>query len=251
MFGFFPKFFSTYNIVIGIVIVGILILLYVAIWIWSNFIKKIKFKIDGSEVIIKSGNIFEESDFKVIAFNEYFDTIVDNGIISEKTLNGVFIKKIFGGSIDILDEYIFNNVDKKDIIETDVERKKGGKNVKYRLGTSLVYEDYILTAFSKFDDDNRAVLKMPEYLSFLTTFWDRVNLIYANKSVSVPIFGSGITRIKENKNIPDEDLLKIMLWTFKLSEYRFKYPAKLTIVIHETKIKQFNLFDLKILGKGF
>ena len=139
MFGFFPKFFSTYNIVIGIVIVGILILLYVAIWIWSNFIKKIKFKIDGSEVIIKSGNIFEESDFKVIAFNEYFDTIVDNGIISEKTLNGVFIKKIFGGSIDILDEYIFNNVDKKDIIETDVERKKGGKNV----NTDLVHPWYM------------------------------------------------------------------------------------------------------------
>ena len=85
----------------------------------------------------------------------------------------------------------------------------------------------------------------------MITFWDRINRIYAQESVVVPVFGSGITRIKEHKNISDEDLLKIMLWTFKLSEYRFKYPAKLTIVIHEDKIKTVNLLDIKTIEKGF
>ncbi|MDI2113867.1 macro domain-containing protein [Commensalibacter nepenthis] len=72
----------------------------------------------------------------------------------------------------------------------------------------------------------------------------KVNKVYGQESVSVPIFGSGITRIKEHKNIEDEDLLKIMLWTFRISEMRFKYPAKLTIVIHKDKIKKINLFDI-------
>lgn len=64
---------------------------------------------------------------------------------------------------------------------------------------------------------------------------------------SVPIFGSGITRIKEHKNISDEDLLKIMLWTFRNSEMRFlfKYPAKLTILVHK-KIDTINFFDIKM-----
>jgi hypothetical protein len=35
-----------------------------------------------------------------------------------------------------------------------------------------------------------------------------------------------------------------MLWTFRVSEMRFKYPAKLTIVIHPDKIDQINLFDI-------
>lgn len=91
---------------------------------------------------------------------------------------------------------------------------------------------------------------MPEYLSFLINFWDRVNRIYAQKSVSVPIFGSGITRIKEHKNIRDEDLLKIMLWTFRISEMRFKYPAKLTIIIHPDKMDTMNLLDIKSSNNG-
>ena len=125
-----------------------------------------------------------------------------------------------------------------------------GKKVKYRLGTIFVHKDFLLTAMSKFDDSNRATLTMPEYLEFLIRFWDRVNKVYAQKSVSAPIFGSGITRIKGHRNINDEDLLKIMLWTFRISEMRFKYPAKLSIIIHKDKISQINLLDIKMLKSG-
>lgn len=91
---------------------------------------------------------------------------------------------------------------------------------------------------------------MPEYLEFLVNFWDEVNKIYAQKNVSTTIFGSGITRIKGHKNISDEDLLKIMLWTFRISEMRFKYPAKLTIVISADKIEKINLLDIKSVRNG-
>lgn len=66
----------------------------------------------------------------------------------------------------------------------------------------------------------------------------------------MPIFGSGITRIKGHRNISDEDLLKIMLWTFRISEMRFKYPADLSIIIHKDKIGQINLLDIKMLKSG-
>lgn len=91
---------------------------------------------------------------------------------------------------------------------------------------------------------------MPDYLSFLIRFWDKVNQVYAQKNVSVPIFGSGITRIKEHRNISDEELLKIMIWTFRISEMRFKYPAQLSIIIHEDKISQINLFEIKNTKNG-
>ncbi len=91
---------------------------------------------------------------------------------------------------------------------------------------------------------------MPDYLGFLIRFWDKVNRVYAQKSVSVPIFGSGITRIKEHKNISDEELLKIMLWTFRISEMRFKYPAKLHIIIHASKIDRINLLDIRSAKNG-
>jgi hypothetical protein len=91
---------------------------------------------------------------------------------------------------------------------------------------------------------------MPEYLEFLINFWDNVNNVYAQQSVCTPIFGSGITRIKGHKTICDEDLLKIMLWTFRISEMRFKYPAKLIVVIHKAKIARINLLDIKSARNG-
>ena len=51
----------------------------------------IKIKIRGISVSIKQGNIFDANGWKVIPFNEYFDTIVDDVIVSSTTLNGIFI----------------------------------------------------------------------------------------------------------------------------------------------------------------
>lgn len=238
------------KITLGIIFLFTLSLLYFGIWLKSNNLTEVNLDVEGSIVTVKAGNLFLQDGFKVIAFNEYFDTQVDDNIISHKSLNGLYIDNHLSGPISDLDQSISNyKFDEDEILEVNQERKVGKKQ-KYSLGTIFVNEDYLLTAFSKFDDKNRAFLTMPDYLGFLINFWDKVNRIYAQKSVSVPIFGSGITRIKEHKNISDEDLLKIMLWTFRISEMRFKFPAKLTIVIHKDKIDKINLLDIKSARNG-
>lgn len=234
----------------GWIFVGLLVLIYLVIWIWSNNLNKININVEGSEVTIKVGDIFSEHGLKAIAFNEYFDTIVDNKIIAESSLNGIFIKKYLGVPISELDRHIDDySFDKSEKLESNNERTLG-KKLRYQIGTICVYKDFLLSAFTKFDNDNKAVLTMPEYLEFLINFWDKVNNVYAQQSVSTPVFGSGITRIKGHKTISDEDLLKIMLWTFRISEMRFKYPAKLTIVIHKDKIAKINLLDIKSAKNG-
>jgi hypothetical protein len=234
----------------GWIFLGLLALTYLAIWIWSNNLNSIDINVEGSQVSIKVGDIFQQPGLKAIAFNEYFDTQVDNKIIGEGSLNGVFIKSYLDVSVAELDRHIENYAfDSNEILESNDDRKQGKKQ-RHQIGTICIYKDYLLTAFSKFDENNKALLTMPEYLEFLINFWDRVNNVYAQQSVSTTIFGSGITRIRGHKNIADEDLLKIMLWTFRISEMRFKHPAKLTIVIHKDKIDQINLLDIKSARNG-
>ncbi len=206
--------------------------------------------IEESTVVIKTGDIFKQEGLKVIAFNEYFDTQVDERIIAQASLNGKFIREYCDCSVSELDAYIENyRFDSDEIKEINADRPEGKKQ-KFEIGTICVYHDYILTALSKFNRHNEAYLTMPEYLGFLINFWDKVNRVYAQKSVSVPIFGSGLTRIKGHKIIDEQDLLKIMLWTFRISEMRFKHPAKLTIMIHEGKIDKVNLLELKTARNG-
>jgi hypothetical protein len=234
----------------GWIFLALLALIYLLLWLWSNELKKIDIKVEGSDVTITVGDIFQQPGLKAIAFNEYFDTLVDNKVIAEESLNGVFIKEKLGAPVSELDDHIERYAfESGEILGSNLTRKMG-KKLRHQIGTICVYNDYLLTAFTKFDESNKAELTMPEYLEFLIQFWDRVNKVYAQKSVSTPIFGSGITRIKGHKNIRDEDLLKIMLWTFRISEMRFKYPARLTVVIHKDKIDQINLLDIKAAGSG-
>ncbi|MCV2366265.1 DUF6430 domain-containing protein [Paucibacter sp. DJ1R-11] len=240
----------TYKPWAALTLLGVLAFCYIGIWVWSNRLNSISINVEGSDVLVTVGDIFQQEGLKVIAFNEYFDTRVDNKIISDRSINGIFITKHLDVPVEDLDKHIDSygfNVDEP--IEENLSRQQGKKK-KYRLGTICVYKDFLLTAFSKFDDQNRAFLTMPEYLEFMINFWDRVNSVYALKSVSTAVFGSGITRIKGHRNISDEDLLKIMLWTFRISEMRFKHPAKLTIVIHKDKIDQINLLDIKAVKNG-
>ncbi len=241
---------AEWKLKVGWAFLALLALTYLVIWYRSSELNSIVITVEGSAVAIKAGDIFQEPGLKAIAFNEYFDTQVDNKIISETSLNGVFIQKHLGAPISELDRHIEEYAfDDSDILE-DNEGRKGGKKRRYAIGTICLYKDYLLAAFSKFDENNKAQLTMPEYLEFLINFWDNVNNVYAQQSVSTTIFGSGITRIKGHKSISDEDLLKIMLWTFRISEMRFKYPAKLTIVIHKDKIDQINLLDIKAARNG-
>ncbi|GKV75916.1 hypothetical protein PEC106568_10900 [Pectobacterium carotovorum subsp. carotovorum] len=234
----------------GIICIIILVIVYILIWFKANKIKSIDLSVEGSTVTIKTGDIFTEQGFKVIAFNEYFDTKVDDRIISRNSLNGIFINRYMSCSVEQLDEHIENyDFSREEILSVNTERSSKKKQ-KYELGTICVWNEYLLTAFSKFNEYNEARLTMPEYLGFLINFWDRVNRVYAQQSVSVPIFGSGITRIKEHKNISDEDLLKIMLWTFRISEMRFTHPAKLSIIVHNSKINKINLFALQSARDG-
>ena len=236
--------------VLGVIFLVFLVILYIYDWNKANKLKSIEIDIEGTTVCIKAGDIFEEDGLKAIAFNEYFDTLVDNKVINEVSLNGIFLKEKLDIEISELDQEINNySFEDNEILEKNTERLVGKKQ-KFKIGTIFVHNNYILTAFSKFDSSNRANLTMPEYLGFLITFWDKVNIVYGQRSVSVPIFGSGITRIKEHRRISDEDLLKIMIWTFRISEMRFKHPAKLTIVIHPEKMDKINLLDIQEAKNG-
>ncbi|WP_312324203.1 macro domain-containing protein [Soonwooa sp.] len=250
LFNIVPDSYKEYLKCFGYITFALLILMYIYLWYRANNLTDVKIDIEGSTVNIKSGDLFNENGFKVIPFNEYFDTIVDEKIIASSSLNGIYINKYLDTTVQDLDNHIIQNSDNEDIIDNNSTRRAGGKSIKHKISTIIVYKDFLLTAFAKFDDHNKAVLTMPEYLEFLINFWDRVNRVYAQRSVSVPIFGSGITRIKEHKNISDEDLLKIMIWTFKLSEMKFKYPAKLSIIVHKDKIKNIDLFNLKSTELG-
>jgi len=232
-----------YKLCIGVVFVIFLVIIYFILWIRANNLEKINIKLNNKTVTVKSGDIFQEEGLKVIAFNEYFDTIVDGEIITPCSLNGKFINRYvknveeFNKKIE-KSEHLSNRK-----LDNDKSRKKGNTQ-KYQLGSIYKFGEYLLMAFSRFDDDNRAFLTITDYINCLLNFWNEIDIIYANKSVVIPLLGTGITRFKDYA-MTEQENLELLLWSLKVSRVKFTYPTKVTIVISKSMKNKINFYKLK------
>lgn len=229
------------RVVAGIIILALLVIVFLVMWVRANLEKSASLSFNNSTVEIRVGDIFNESGLKAIPFNEFFDTQVDERIIASMTLNGIFLKKMQDRTEEI--ESAIENINKTPI--ESVDDRLNGKKKRYELGSVCQFEDYLMVAFSKFDKDNRAYLRMRDYIESLINFWNEVDIIYAGRSVSIPLFGSGITRFHDYSSISEQELLELIIWSFKISRVKFTYPSKVSVVIHESIVDKINFYKLK------
>ena len=240
---FFELSFNKYLFIVLVVYSIIHIIIYFTV---TSGLKEITLNLDGSLIEITSGDIFKQDDYyKVIAFNEFFDTKVDDNIISSNSLNGIYLLNKYPNARAINS---FNKRVVKDPrlnpIEEGVSRSLGGKTTRYELGSIFKDNDYFLVAFSKFNEKNEANLRLAEYATCLIKFWDEVNSLYNQKPIALPLLGSGITRHKDF-NATNQELLEVILWSFKISKVKFREPSKVKILIRESIIEDIDFNMLK------
>ncbi|MSD82878.1 hypothetical protein GKC32_00605 [Lactobacillus curvatus] len=230
---------------------GFMIIFFLFELIKANILWKAKLNVGESEIIIRKGDIFSNDIYenkkliKVFAFNEYFDTKVDDNVISHGSLNGQFIDNHIN-DVSSLDEAI--GLDKRLLTRHKLEEnstRESGKKIKYELGSIFKFSDDIfLTALTHFDSKNRAYLSIQDYIKFLVNFWDEIDELYAGKTVVITLFGSGITRLDHDRYTATE-ILDTILWTFKLRRIKFKKPTKLVILLDKDTNRQINYFLLR------
>lgn len=232
------------RIIISAVIFVILVIVFLGMWYIANNTDEKKLKINSSNITIKYGTLFEENGIKVIAFNEYFDTQVDNKVIAESSLNGIFISKQSDGARAIDDAIEKEARLKNGVVKENVSRPYGGKSIKYQLGCICPYGEYFLLAFSHFDDDNKAYISVEDYISCLMHMWNELDTYYAGRPIVLPLLGSGITRFN-NSDITPQELLRYIIMTYKASKVKFNNTASLTIVLSDKLRDEINLFDIQ------
>lgn len=230
----------------AVLLIVLFISIYIGMFINANLKKSVKMKINNTRLEIVYGDLFKISGLKVIGFNEYFDTIVDNVIISEKSLHGKFIKQ------NIIDLGEFDKIIENSLADKESrfnESRPIGKKKRYKLGTLFEYKnEFIFTSFAKFDDRNRACLSLEEYIEFLITFWNEIDVINNGRDVNIPLMGSGITRF--NSLVTKQELLELILFTFKYSGIKLCYDCKIRIILHKGVADEINLYNIKgVFGK--
>lgn len=128
------------------------------------------------QVTVKEGDVLKERGIIVIPVNNYFDTIVDDVIISKKSVHGQFVLQYLAENPDVkqLNKLISDDLKKKYHRSTPTNRTVGN-TASWALGCCADIEwkgnIYVLFAFTNFDNENHASIhpaQVPNVLSKLT-----------------------------------------------------------------------------------
>ncbi len=226
----------------------LLILIYFYMWIKANQLQEAHLRVNQTKVNIRVGNIFatRNEEINVIAVNDFYDTIADNRIISKSSLHGQYILKN-ANCIEEIDRVIASdpNLNNKVNIEEENVNRQVGKQKRYKLGSVVEIDSFVLTAFAKFDFQNKAFLSAREYVEFWMKFWENIDGIYAGRTINIPLIGVGITRFRDGKPTKQE-LLEIMLWTLKISGFHCTYANKsINIEIFEPDAEEIDFYHIQ------
>ncbi len=209
---------------------------------------KTKIKLKLSEKVTAEvffGDLFTSKEIIVIPVNEYFDTIVDEKIISSKTLHGIFVINYFGGNEADLKKQISNELNDVDHIDVNSGRSAGNKK-KYPLGTVCqVKKDdkiFFLVALTKFNENDRAEVKNSEYQRVLCDLFSYVEQNSQGRKLNIPLIGAGHSGV----NLSKQKILEFLLFSIGLKD-NLTLIGGVNIVLHNSIKSEIDLNSAEIL----
>lgn len=224
---FFSNISNETNIIVNrilclLVIIALSIMLSI---IYISTRKKIIIKGHNYTIQIEYGDILRVKKCKrVINFDECFTTNVGDSPcdIKPTSVCGQYLLK--NPYIDI--NTLINNTN----LKPAKTNSKFQKRVRYNSGKLVPNGDDLLMAFARLDENGRGMFfSYQEFLDCLSTLWEEIDKYYAQKDVCIPILGSGLTRIKD-RTFTQQELLDIIIMSYKLSIHKIKNPYKLRII---------------------
>lgn len=208
--------------------IGLVVICSIISLMYSVLRCKVKIKGDNYSIVIEYGDLLKKKNCKrVINFDECYTTTVGIGPadIKKTSICGQYLEKNSNLNIQQL---ILNRGAKPC-------RRKSKYNSKtcYEPGTIVPNGDDLLMAFARLDTNGSGLkFTVEEYLRCLSLLWKEIDSNYCQMDVCIPILGSGITRFENgnSQTIPQQELLNMMISSYRLSPYKIKSPCKLRIV---------------------
>ncbi len=225
------------NRVLVVIITFIISTIIYALYI--TFRKCITIKGKNYSIDIKYENIFDMHNCKkVIPFDECFTTSVGNkpSDINPDSICGQYLTAYPIQDIQFLIDSIQLKAAKSKSKYNNMDRYDSGKLVPNG--------DFLLLSFAKLNKDGLGRMSRGEYLDCLSLLWEEIDKYYGQKDVCIPILGSGVTRMY-GESLTQQELLDIIIESYKLSTHKIKLPNKLHIIC-----KKRNDFSLNKIGKN-
>ncbi len=210
---------------------------------------------NGKKLYLQYGDLFNENEVIypkerrniVIPVNRCFDTIVDNHIVSEQSLHGMALKRLYNQnrySSETLDIEIKQLLSRQEYEELDEKDKPLGNRYRYPVGTVVNLpvtdrEYYLLWALSTFDSNFKAHTSMQDFALAIQRLIEACGAESEGFSIVMPLVGSGLSRTKKEQR----DILAYLISAFKIN--RSEINSDIHIVIREDLKNEIAIANIK------
>lgn len=200
----------------------------ICLYFYRHFRKKIIIRGQNYLIQVEYGDILKTQNCKrIINFDECFTTKVGDGIADINS------NSICGQYLLLNPNFNISKLIRDNKIKPDEKKSKYKNKIRYASGTIVPNGDDLLMAFAKLDEKGKGrFFSRDEYLECLDLLWKEIENYYSEKDVCVPILGSGTTSFdgSAGASISKQDLLNMMIWSYRLSSHKIKAPHKLRII---------------------
>ena len=188
---------------------------------------------NGCHIYVQYGDVFSSNEVKIpnqrrnviIPVNRCFDTIIDDDLVSSRTLHGIAFKKLYSSgqyNEESLNTALYTDLNvRQRLVPEDISNneKRRGNLKRYGLGTvaEIVGErdcTYFFIALSTFDYNLSAHTTQEEYVLAMQRMIEYCYCRSQGFPIVMPLIGAGQSRIGNN----EREILEYIIGLFKMNK---------------------------------
>lgn len=196
-----------------------------------------------TRIKIIKGDLLKQEGHIVVGICSTFDTETPN-IISQKSLLGQTLNKLFGNDIKELDRLLAEALVKEMPIGNI---SKLGKTKKYELGTVAMVSNNLrhifFLAYCEMNEKNEASASFDSIWKSLFSLWESQSAYGNHGSISIPVIGGGLARI--SSWLPAQDSIRLIALSFMFASRIKKISDELIIVVQPSDYDRLDRLELQ------
>lgn len=195
-----------------------------------------------TKIRIVFGDIFTQEGWISIAVNDFFDHIVDDELVSMKSLHGEVIMRYWNEDGTRWRDQVYDDI--RDTIYDEVTRHMGNTR-RYKIGTtaraSSGNKDFLFMALGRTDiGDNVTHATADSLVYAVRQLLVRARSVCANRPLNMPLFGSGLSRIGIKGSVLVHLILAAVFEETKIS----KVTETIVLVLPVEKKREIDLGEI-------
>lgn len=225
---------------IAIVLVpGILVFLVDGSWV-SGFLKsevEIPNSVNDTKIRVKFGDLFEEGGWKAISVNDFFDSRVDEDLVSSRSLHGYVLNTYWADNRTDWTKQVASSLNGLTAKSENRSKGKGNKN-RYPIGTTARAisgeQKFLFVSLGETDLSNNETSANAEMLiCAVRGMVAEARAACSMEPLTIPLMGTGLARIDTKESV----ILDLII-TAVLEESRNGRVTEEIIIVLPTRLKK-------------